>query len=209
MHQHPKYHEQTDAKTVDFLRARSFGTLCINGDDGPLAMQAPFVLTDGGAALDIHIFRHNPIAKALNAPLKATLVVNGPDGYISPDWYGPGDYVSTWNYVSVQVKGTLAPLPADALDDVLAAQTQAYEARLAPKAPWTIAKMDPAKYEAMKRAIIPLRLTVERIEPTWKLGQEKPDAAKHGAADNLPSGFGSELVRLAAMMRQGGPTPEE
>lgn len=209
MHQHPTYHLQNDATTISFLRDRSFGTLVVSGPNGLLAMQAPFLVSSDGASLDLHIFRGNPIAKALSDRMPAVMVVNGPDGYISPDWYGPGEYVSTWNYVSVQIKGTLALLPPEDLHDLLVRQTAAYENRLAPKTPWTMEKVPPQKISQMKRVIHPARFTIEAIEPTWKLGQEKPEVARTGAIESLETGFGSDLGRLSALMRAGGPDTTE
>jgi transcriptional regulator len=60
-----------------------------------------------------------------------------------------------------------------ALLDDLSAQE---EARLEPKPPWTRAKMSPGRFEAMTRAIVGVRLTVERLEGTSKLSQNKSEA---------------------------------
>ncbi|MGH1369747.1 MAG: FMN-binding negative transcriptional regulator [Maritimibacter sp.] len=204
MHQHPKYHEASPETINAFLRHRSFGTLFLTGPDGPLAMQAPFVMNDDNTAVEMHIFRGNPIAQALTSPQPALLSVIGPDGYISPDWYGPGDFVSTWNYVAVQLKGRLELRPSDELRAVLETQTEIYEARL-PKAPWSMDKLPAKKRDAMMRVIHPMRLVIETVEPTFKLGQEKAEAARLGAANALETGFGQELADLAAMMRAGGP----
>jgi transcriptional regulator len=37
----------------------------------------------------------------VGAAVPSTLIVNGVDGYISPDWYGIDGQVPTWNYVTV------------------------------------------------------------------------------------------------------------
>jgi hypothetical protein len=61
-----------------------------------------------------------------------------------PTGTASADQVPTWNYVSVEAEGSVAPLSDDefvALLDDLSAQE---EARLLPKTPWTRDKMSPA-----------------------------------------------------------------
>ena len=48
------------------------------------------------------------IARASRRRDAVLLSVLGPDGYVSPDWYArPGDQVPTWNYVAVELEGTM------------------------------------------------------------------------------------------------------
>lgn len=54
----------------------------------------------------------------------------------------------------------------------------------------------------MMRAILPFRLHVQDIAATWKLGQNKTEAARLGAADGSEAaGIGAETALLAALMR--------
>ncbi len=51
--------------------------------------------------------------------------------------------------------------------------------------------------------IVPIRLDITSTDSTRKLAQNKPDTARHGAADGLEtSNVGSELSALAHMMRE-------
>lgn len=77
-----------------------------------------------------------------------------------------------------------------------------FEARLAPKPIWKTDKIVAAKLEKMMQIIIPLRLYITSTDSTRKLGQNKPDSARIGAADALPtSDIGSELSTLAQLIR--------
>ena len=140
MHPNLIYHTATEAQNLDFARARGFGTLAVNGADGPLISHIPFILSQDCA--EFHLVRSNPIARALSKPdaalLPAMLAVTGPDSYISPDWYGIKDQVPTWNYIAVHLRGTLERRPDDAMRDLLARQSAEYERRLAPKREWTM-----------------------------------------------------------------------
>jgi len=113
----------------------------------------------------------------LNGSGRALAVVTGEDAYISPDWYGLAEQVPTWNYVSVEIEGparVLARAETVALLDDLASR---YEAQLAPKPPWTRGKMDPARFESMLAGIVGFEMTIERLEGTTKLSQNKPAEA--------------------------------
>jgi transcriptional regulator len=45
------------------------------------------------------------LREAPNGVINCTIIVSGPDGYVSPDWYEMKDQVPTWNYVTVHLKG--------------------------------------------------------------------------------------------------------
>jgi len=153
--------------------------------------------------------RANPqwqdFAALAEAGQEALVMFQGPHSYISPTWYGNGPpNVPTWNYVAVHLRGTLRALPPESLRDLLDRQAAAYESRLAPKPAWTTAKMDPEALVRLMRMILPFRLDIETVDGTWKLSQNKPDAARLGAASEIASGFGNELEALAALMRDPG-----
>jgi transcriptional regulator len=200
MHPNASFRAPTGDQHASFARDRAFGTLCLNADDGPLLSHIPFALDDNGQIAHLHLVRSNPILRLLQTPQNAVISVTGPDGYVSPDWYGVDDQVPTWNYVAVHLRGTLERLPQDMMRAMLDLQSAGYETRLAPKSPWTTDKMTPEVLEKMMRQIVPCRLTVTAINGTWKLSQNKPDAVRHSAADAITSGIGSELNQLAALM---------
>jgi transcriptional regulator len=195
MHPNPAFRGVAEARAAAFARDRGFGTLAVNGPAGPLLSHVPFLLSADGATAELHLLRSNPIARALAAPLPAVMAVTGPEGYVSPDWYGMPDQVPTWNYVAVHLRGTLESLPEDALAPMLDRLSAWFEARLAPKPAWTSDKMAKGVMARMMRAIAPCRLTVDRIDSTWKLNQNKPAAARLGAAAQVAD------PALAALMR--------
>ncbi|MBO9709741.1 MAG: FMN-binding negative transcriptional regulator [Caulobacter sp.] len=201
---HPAKAFRVDDRTrlLDFVRANGFVTLAAAVGGRPFVAQAPVVVRElgfgaggGEVALDFHLSRANALAPHLVQGFRAVALAAGPHAYVSPDWYGTDDQVPTWNYVSVEAEGLVAPLSNDefvALLDDLSAQE---EARLLPKTPWTRHKMTPGRFEAMMRGIVGCRLTVERLEGTFKLGQNKTDAERAGAI----AGLGEDPV--AALMR--------
>ena len=174
------------------------------GADGPLLSHIPFVVAEGGGAVHAHLVRSNPIARCLIAgERQAVLAINGPDGYISPDWYeGTADQVPTWNYVAVHLRGTLQLRPEETLHAHLDALSARFEHDLRPKPPWRISKVPEAHLARLMRAIMPIELAVEAVDGTWKLNQTKTDEIRLRAAEHVGTeGFGQETALLAQLMR--------
>ncbi|WP_353471258.1 FMN-binding negative transcriptional regulator [Salipiger sp. H15] len=201
MHPNPIFRRTEEAQSLALVRDRAFGTLAISTEGAPLLSHVPFLLSQDASHADLHLVRSNPICRAAREGIAARLAVSGPDGYVSPDWYGDPGQVPTWNYVAVHLIGRLEPLPPEEIDPLLAAQSAAFEARLAPKHPWTMEKMDPEVRAKLQRMILPFRLHIDEIDSTWKLSQNKTDEMRTAAAAELGTGFGQELDMLATLMK--------
>lgn len=202
MHPNPVFRARSVSANLDFARARGFGMLMVNGSFGPFAAHLPFHIDAAGGEVLMHLTRSNAITRLLDQPLPALLAVSGPDAYVSPDWYGMPDQAPTWNYVAVHLRGAVELLPQDRLMDVLDQLSAEFETRLAPKAPWLAEKMNPDLRERLMRSIVPVRMVIDEIDGTWKLAQNKEDAARMAVADAMQSDLGHEVAALAALMRQ-------
>lgn len=202
MHPNPVYHTGDDAQNLSYARERGFGVLAVSVEGAPLLSHVPFIVAEDGKSLDLHLVRSNPITRALKTPMPVRIAVNGPDSYISPDWYGVEDQVPTWNYVAVHLTGTLERRQQDELRSVLDRLSEQFEARLEPKTPWKADKMTPEVLDKMMRMIVPFRMAITGVDGTWKLSQNKPDEVRLSAADQVESyGQGAEIRLLAALMR--------
>jgi transcriptional regulator len=203
MHPNPAFRQSARDVDLAFARERGFGILCLNGAEGPLIAHVPFLLDEAGTRAELHLVRSNPIARVAASPVTAALAVTGPDGYVSPDWYGQDDQVPTWNYVAVHLRGRLEPADPAGLRDHLDRISDAFERRLE-KAPWTTGKMTPEVLQRMMRTILPFTLRVEEVLGTWKLNQNKTDAARAGAAAAMArSVVGQETAALSRLMARG------
>ena len=202
MHPNPAFRQSPDAQNLAFARSQSFGVLAVSTPEAPLLSHVPFLLADDGSYAELHLVRSNSITRALTEPMQARLAVQGPEGYISPDWYGVDDQVPTWNYVAVHLTGTLERLPADDLPGVLDRLSEHFEAQLAPKPVWKMGKVSDDALSKMLRQIVPFRLNIESVDGTWKLGQNKPENARLGAAEALAdSPVGTGQKALASLMK--------
>ncbi len=140
------------------------------------------MLSDDGSVVEFHLVRNSAMARAIADGAPVRLIVDGPEGYISPDWYGVADQVPTWNYVAVHLVGEARLTDEDGFRDLLDRLSAHFEARLLPKKPWTSDKMTEGVMERMMRGIVPCVMQVSDLQSTWKLGQNKPEDARAGAA---------------------------
>lgn len=203
MHPNPSFRTAGRERNLAFVRERGFGILAVAVDDAPLISHVPFIVSADGGWVDLHLVRSNPIIPVPGSGAPARLAVSGPDGYVSPDWYGLADQVPTWNYVAVHLSGLLEQRPDGELADLLERQSAFFEARLHLKPPWSTAKMTPEVLARMMRMVVPCRLRVTEVDGTWKLAQNKPDAARLGAAEQMErGGIGAGTDQLAQLMRQ-------
>lgn len=203
MHPNPVFHTGSDTENLDFAAKRGFGVLSINGADAPLLAHVPFCIDCKRRVIEAHLMRSNPIVRELGEPKDAVLAVTGPDGYISPDWYGVIDQVPTWNYVAVHIRGFLSKRPDEELDGVLDRLSLEMESRISGKKPWKTAKMDQDIYGRMKRQIVPVEMTIANVDATWKLSQNKPAEAVDGAIGGIKgAGIGQETDDLIVLMAQ-------
>ena len=203
MHPNPVFRKPETATNIAVARRRGFGVLAVNATHGPLISHIPFALSEDGSGVELHLVRSNPILRLLDMPIPAVIAVQGPDSYISPDWYGVDDQVPTWNYVAVHLRGQLEQRPAEELHAMLDRLSGHFEDFLRPKPPWITGKMSAGVMEKMMRMIVPCHLHVSDINGTWKLNQNKDEAVRLAAADAVErDGIGTSLQELAALMRR-------
>src|SRR6185437_1272640 len=155
------------AASLAFAEARGFGTVCAFDGKKPVASVLPFYLSyasDGTPRALFHVARGNPLAKFADGTSSWLLVVNGADAYVSADWYVSADQVPTWLYQSVHLTGMVRKLSDEELANQIDTLSAKFESRLAPKKPWTSAKMTAARLETLKKAIVGFVMTVVEVE---------------------------------------------
>ena len=183
MHPNRKFHVQDREAMAALVRDLAFGLLFVSGPEGLRAVHVPVLLE--GDRLRFHVSRGNAVHATLAGGAQALFVATGPHAYISPEWYGLEDRVPTWNYVAVELEGPVRLLDTAALvrlvDDLSAEQ----EARLAPKPPWTRAKMSEGRFEGLLKAISGFEMRVAHWRGTAKVDQDKPDEVRDRIADAL------------------------
>lgn len=203
MHPNIQYHWRDRDEMAAFVADVGFGMLFAGTPDGPRVVHIPAVIR--GDILRFHVSRGNAITRHLDGR-DALFVVNGPDAYISPDWYGQAGTtdVPTWNYLAVELEGSVRALPAEVLPTLLDEVVAVYEQGLEGKAPWTVARSDPAYVDRLMHGIVGFEMDIRAWRGTAKLSQDKAPEVRARVIDNLQAiGRGS----VAHLMREW-PCPE-
>lgn len=177
-----------------FAAEIGFGTLFLTTPDGPRVAHVPFVFLDDDR-IGFHLARGNALARHLDGA-EGLFVVNGPDGYISPDWYGIDDQVPTWNYVALELQGPVSKMDEAALIEQADALSQTQEARLVPKPIWTRDKMADGLFDKMLRGISGFEMTITAWRSTLKLGQNKSAEVRAAAADGAEASGNRAIAHL-------------
>src|ERR1700753_4005027 len=159
------------AASLAFAQARGFATVCAWDGDKPVASPLPFCLAfaaDGTPIASFHVARGNALARLAGGKSAWLLAVNGPDAYVSADWYVSPDQVPTWLYQSVHLTGTVRQMSGDELAVQIDTLSAKFESWL-----------------ALKKAIVGLVMTVQDVEGSFKLNQHKSEVDYAAIANAL------------------------
>ena len=193
----PQSFAERDQQVVyDFMEQHPLATL-ITSAKGLYATHLPLLVDRERGLLEGHIARANPHHRDMAPGSEALVIFNGPDAYITPQWYASkkehGRVVPTWNYASVHVYGTVTFVDdAEYLRGKLEALTTRHEA--AREQPWHVSDA-PAEYiERQLAAIVGVQVAIARVEGKWKMSQNRSAADIEGVVRGLTS-EPSEVVR--------------
>ena len=189
----PKHFEETRPEPLhELIRAQPLGLLVTMNETGLQANPVPFILdpdpAGGPGILRAHVARANPLWRETRGDVDALVVFQGPQAYVSPNWYPSkaehGKAVPTWNYVMVQARG-----PLRAIDD--AAWVRAFVTRLTTRheavqaKPWAVTDAPPEYIDTMTRAIVGIEITLTALTGKWKVSQNRSTADRDGVANGL------------------------
>ena len=193
-----------EAEIRRMVEAVGAAQLVTTGADGyPAATLLPIIWT--GDTVIAHMARANPHWKLIGDDTPTLLVIEGPQAYISPNWYATkaehGKVVPTWNYTAVQLLGR-ARLHQDPawLRGAVDALTHRHEDWRAE--PWATTDA-PEKYvNGQLRAIVGIEIHIERVFGKAKLSQNRSDADQQGVIIGLRQETTAGAVAIAAEMDQ-------
>src|SRR6266567_1652021 len=172
------------------MRARPFVTLVSSGSAGIQATHLPTVLKNDGpiGVVECHLARANPHWQELAAGNEALMIFQGPEGYITRNWYlskSPhGKVVPTWNYAVVHAYGRPEVIQDRGwLRRHVAELTDQQEVNETP--PWSPSDAPENFIETMLRGIVGFRFAVTRLEGKWKMSQNHEPKDREGVAQGL------------------------
>jgi transcriptional regulator len=201
-----------EARTAELhriLREHPLGMLVTHGADGLDAEHIPFEFDPARGphgVLTGHVARANPLWQRCPSGTPVLVVFRGVEAYISPNWY-PSKHeehrqVPTWNYEVVHAHGTLAVHDDERFVRGLVARlTRRHEA--AEPRPWKMGDSAPGFIDGMLAKIVGIEVTITSLVGKAKLGQNKSERDRLGAAGTLDA---RGHAAIAARMRGAGPT---
>jgi transcriptional regulator len=172
------------------MRARPFAALVSAGSAGLYGSHLPTVLKDEGpyGLIECHLARANPHCKELAECAEAMMIFQGPEGYITPNWYATkaesGKVVPTWNYAIVHAYGR--PEVMDNAEWLLRHVTEltAQQENTAAR-PWAVSDAPERYIEVMLRGIVGFRFAITRLEGKWKMSQNREMQDREGVVQGL------------------------
>ena len=173
------------------MRRYPLATLITVGPDGPLANHLPLMYDpkpEPFGTLRGHLARSNPQWKMERPEFGALAVFQGPQAYVSPSFYPAkqehGQVVPTWNYVTVQARGSLI-VHEDAtwLRQLVTNLTETHEASFAE--PWQVSDAPASYIDNLLKAIVGVELRITGLEGKWKVSQNRGEADRDGVVAGL------------------------
>jgi transcriptional regulator len=190
------------------MRARPLATFVSHGALGLYATHLPTVLGDDApyGVIECHLARANPHWKDLAEGNEALMIFQGPEGYVTPNWYPSkaehGKVVPTWNYAAVHAYGR--PQVMQDKDwlrrhvGALTAQQEASEGK-----PWALSDAPDSYIEVMLRGIVGFRFAITRLEGKWKMSQNREPQDRVRVVEGLKSrAAGDDLEIADAVLRK-------
>lgn len=180
MYNPPAFNDQDFASFLPLIETYPLATWVTTGRDGIEANHLPSLLVRSDekplGTLYAHISKANFIWKTTKPSAEALVIFQGPQGYISPNWYPSKEsnpnVVPTWNYVALHLYGRLRFFhEAEKIRWLIEQLTQTHE-NPNPH-PWSIDDAEPSFVEGQIRGIIGLELDILRFQGKRKLSQNR------------------------------------
>ncbi|MDR2998347.1 MAG: FMN-binding negative transcriptional regulator [Microbacterium sp.] len=207
MRQNPSF-AMTDVTELRRVIAQNpWATLVATGPDGLVASHYPVLLDPDREDLTVVGHVGKPDDHVLNlGETELMLVFEGPNGYISPSWYGEVKAVPTWNYVAVHLAGIPEIVDTQANLKILDELVAHFESRLPqPRLMWQAPNTDEF-VRVLEAGTVGFRLTPTRVTAKRKLSQNKPDDIVESVIAELDGNGEYAHPALAAEMRRAHET---
>ncbi len=170
------YHKENDQEVVrDFIKKYPFAFLSgCDAENKPIATQVPVFIEeqDGKQFLRGHIMKDTDHYRAFLHNENVRVVFTGHHTYVSGTWYSNPHIPSTWNYMSVHVKGIVRFLDADALENVLRKTSLHFE-NDNPNSTTVFDNVPTELKQRIMHLIVAFEIEVAEMDTVFKLSQDR------------------------------------
>jgi transcriptional regulator len=175
MYVHPAFAEKNSTFWKDFVNSHPLGLLIHSKGGEYFATHLPMILIPSVAGDEViagHLPLNNPQASLIKKGWRALAVFSSTPVYISGSWYGKPS-VPTMNYEAVHVQGIISPTSSERLREILSLMTQRLEVMYNPENPLQLEHLPSDYLEANYEVLMGFEMTIEKVEATRKLSQNK------------------------------------
>lgn len=175
MYNLPYFKESDQRVVLEFVHQHPFAFIAgCDENSKPVATQIPVFIEEkeGKLYLSGHMMKQTDHHKAFEKNPNVLCVFTGHHTYVSATWYSDPNQASTWNYMSVHVKGQLRFLDEQALIEVLKKTSLHFENGNTHSS--TVYDNLPDDYRnKLIKAIVAFEVEVESIDNVFKLSQNR------------------------------------
>ncbi|RKR74627.1 FMN-binding negative transcriptional regulator [Frondihabitans australicus] len=169
-----------DVPTVKrLIRENPWATIVSHTDGGTVASHYPVILEDTAddeISIVSHVGRPDDELHELGRH-EVLVIIQGPHGYISPNWYPPEQFVPTWNHVTAHLYGTPEILSEAENFRVLSELVDHFESLM--PTPVSL-EIDEQAARGIAKGTVGIRLHVTHFDARLKLSQNKaPEVVRH------------------------------
>lgn len=199
----PPHFSESDNKELvrKLVIKNSFVTILSFPDNAPVFINhLPVIFCSTKEESDIligHMSKKNPQWSHFKNNPQGTIIVNGPNSYISPSWYKSGRDVPTWNYAVAHLFGEVQLIESFNEQVYILKQLSTFFENQNTK-PWIFElPADLSNSEDLTAAIISFKFKINKIEAKFKLSQNRTAEDRQGVIDglNLRSDDNSQLIK--------------
>ncbi len=167
----------TELEALDVMRNVGAGYFVTANEGNIQSTFLPFIVQSSpdGVRIWAHFAKANSHWKVAGGAPDCLLIVHLADAYVSPSLYPSkqvdGKVVPTWNYVTVEVRGTLRML-SDTDEEALLKMLTDHHERESDE-PWTVSDAPAEFIEVQRKAIVSVELVVSDITGKAKASQNR------------------------------------
>ncbi len=197
------YKESDEAVIRSFVDQHPFAFITgCDANNHPVSTQVPVFIEEheGRQVLRGHIMKNTDHHKAFVYNPNVLVVFHSPHVYVSATWYSDPHQASTWNYISVHVKGQVRFLDDNGLISMLRKTTLYFEGQDAASS--TIYDNLSPEYTApLLKAIVAFEIEIHEMDNVFKLSQNR-DARSFQNIINELKKKGHDGLYIAAEMEK-------
>ncbi len=204
MYNFSSFKEKDPQVVLDFIRQHPFALIAgCDENNRPVATQIPVFIERRNHKLYLtgHMMKQTDHHKAFQKNPNALCIFTGRHTYVSATWYANPHQASTWNYMSVHVKGVLRFLNDAGLIEVLRKTSLHFENN-DPRSTTTFDNL-PADYtNRLMKAIVGFEIEVEEIDNVFKLSQNRDPESYQNIIEHLEEQEDGDAKAIAAEMKK-------